>query len=116
MFLMFKKNSCFYRPCDRGYKTFYAEKLADFYFSSSAAAIPAKNYADLHWHQIYALRDKAGRLNTPILSSASVERLFAVGSDILRSKLSSMTKKNFEKFVLLRENEKCLGKSIFLHE
>ena len=49
-------------------------------------------------------------------SSAAVERLFALGSDILRSKRSSMTKENFEKFVLLRENEKCLKKSIFLHE
>ena len=29
---------------------------------------------------------------------------------------SSMTKENFEKFVLLRENEKCLKKSIFLHK
>ena len=38
-------------------------------------------------------------------SSAAVERLFAVGFDILRSKRSSMTKENFEKFVLLRENK-----------
>ena len=34
----------------------------------------------------------------------------------LRSKRSSMTKENFEKLVLLRDNEKCLKKSIFLHE
>ena len=44
--------------------------------------------------------------NTDIPSSATVERLFAIGSDILRSKRSSMTKENFEKFVFLRENEK----------
>ena len=50
------------------------------------------------------------------LSSATVERLFAIGSDILQLKRSSMTKENFEKFVLLHENEKCLKKSIFLHE
>ena len=37
-----------------------------------------------------------------ISSSAAVERLFAVGSEILRSKRSSLTKENFEKFVLLR--------------
>ena len=49
---------------------------------------------------------KFKRFNTAIPSSASLERLFAIGSDILRSKLSSMTKENFEKFVLLRENEK----------
>ena len=51
-----------------------------------------------------------------ISSSAAVESLFVVGSDILRSKRSSVTKENFEKFVLLRENIKCLKKSIFLHE
>ena len=59
---------------------------------------------------------KFKRFNIAIPSLAAVERLFAVGSDILRSKRSSMTKENFEKFVLLRENEKCLQKSIFLHE
>ena len=59
---------------------------------------------------------KVKRFNTAIPSSAAVERLFAIGSDILRSKRLSMTKENFEKFVLLRENEKCLKKSIFLRE
>ena len=54
---------------------------------------------------------KNSRFNTAIPSSATVERLFAIGSDILRSKRSSMTKENFEKFVLLHENEKCLKKS-----
>ena len=50
------------------------------------------------------------------LPSRFCDLIFSVGSDILRSKRSSMTKENFEKFVLLRENEKCLKKSIFLHE
>ena len=59
---------------------------------------------------------KFKRFNPAISSSAAVERLFAVGFDILRLKRSSMTKENFEKFVLLRENEKCLKKSIFLHD
>ena len=59
---------------------------------------------------------KFKRFSTAISISAPVERLFAVGSDILRSKRSSMTKENCEKFVLLRENEKCLKKSIFIHE
>ena len=54
---------------------------------------------------------KFKRFNTAIPSSATVERLFAIGSDILRSKRSSMTKENFEKFVLLHENVKCLKKS-----
>ena len=57
---------------------------------------------------------KFKRFNTTILSSAAVERLFSVGPDILPSKRSSMTKENFEKFVLLREKEKCLKKSLFL--
>ena len=48
---------------------------------------------------------KFKRFNTAIPSSAAVERLFAVGSDILRSKRSSTTKENFSKFVLLHENE-----------
>ena len=48
---------------------------------------------------------KFKRFNTAIPSSAAVERLFAVVSDILQSKRSSMTKENVEKFVLLRENE-----------
>ena len=56
---------------------------------------------------------KFKRFNTAILSSAAVERLFAVGSDILRLKRLSMTKENFEKFALLRENEKCLKKVNF---
>ena len=69
-----------------------------------------------HAYKKDAWLQKFKRFNTTIPSSATVERLFAVGSDILRSKRSSMTKENFEKFVLLRENEKCLKKSIFLHE
>ena len=59
---------------------------------------------------------KFERFNTAIPSSVAVERLFGFGSDILGLKRSSMTKENFEKFVLLRENEKCLKKSIFLNK
>ena len=69
--------------------------------SPKIAFLPTKRDA---WLQ------KFKRFNTAIPSSAAIERLFAVGSDILRSKRSSMTKENFEKFVLLRENEKCLKK------
>ena len=59
---------------------------------------------------------KFKRFNTAIPSSAAVEILIAFGYDILQSKRSSMTKENFEKLVLLRENEKCLKKSVFFHE
>ena len=42
-----------------------------------------------------------------VSSSAAVERVFAVGSDILRPKRASPTAENLERFVLLlRENEK----------
>ena len=63
-----------------------------------------------------ACLQKLKRSNAAILSSAAVERLFSVGFDVLRSKRSFMTKENFKKLVLLRENEKCLKKLIFLHE
>ena len=53
------------------------------------------------------------RFNTAIFSLGAVERLFTVGSDILRSKRLSMTKENFKKFVLLRENRKVLKKVNF---
>ena len=56
---------------------------------------------------------KFRRFNIAISSLAAVERLFVVGSNILRSKRSSITKENLKKFVLLRENKKCLKKSIF---
>ena len=46
----------------------------------------------------------------------AIDYFLFVGFDILRSKRSSMTKENFEKFDLLRENGKGLKKSIFLHE
>ena len=64
-------------------------------------------------HKRDAWLQKFKRFNAGISSSAAVKRLFSVGSDILRSKRLSMTKKNFEKFVLLRENEKCLKKVNF---
>ena len=59
---------------------------------------------------------KFKRFNAAIPSSATVERLFAIGSDILRSKGSSMTKENFEKFVLLHENVKCLKSQRIISE
>ena len=41
-------------------------------------------------------KDCFSSFNTAISSLAAVERLFAVGSDILRSKRSSMTKENLK--------------------
>jgi hypothetical protein len=44
------------------------------------------------------------RYNTPLPSSAAVERLFSSGSDILRPKRSTLTADNFEKLVFLKGN------------
>jgi hypothetical protein len=42
--------------------------------------------------------------NTPIHSSAAVERLFSVGSDILIPKRSSLTADNFERLIFIKGN------------
>ena len=49
------------------------------------------------------------KYNTCIPSSAAIERVFSVRSDIMRPKRSSLSSKNFERFVFIRENEKCLA-------
>ena len=48
------------------------------------------------------------KYNTPVPSSAAVERLFSMGSDILKPKRSRLTAKNFEKLVFLRGNMSLL--------
>ncbi|KAG0710227.1 hypothetical protein GWK47_023256 [Chionoecetes opilio] len=48
------------------------------------------------------------RYNTPVPSSAAVERLFSMGSDVMRPKRSSLTAKNFEKLVFLKGNMNLL--------
>ena len=45
------------------------------------------------------------RYNTPIPSSAAVERLFSVGKDTLRPKRCRMTDKHFEMLLFLRANK-----------
>ena len=44
------------------------------------------------------------KYNTPLASSAAVERLFSQGSDILRPKRASMASSNFEKFIFMKGN------------
>ena len=56
------------------------------------------------------------KYNTAVPSSAAVERVFPVGSDVLRPKRASLTAEYFEGFVLLRENEKCVPQSLFLQK
>ncbi|KAG0727318.1 hypothetical protein GWK47_034902 [Chionoecetes opilio] len=48
------------------------------------------------------------RYNTPVPSSAAVERLFSMDSDVMRPKRSSLTAKNFEKLVFLKGNMNLL--------
>ena len=46
--------------------------------------------------------------NTAIPSSAAVERLFSIGSDILRPKRTRLSRKNFEVLVFLKGNQELL--------
>jgi hypothetical protein len=48
--------------------------------------------------------DVFSKYNSPLPSSAAVERLFSFGSDILRAKRSSLTADNFEKLVFVKGN------------
>jgi hypothetical protein len=48
------------------------------------------------------------KYNTPLPSSAAVERLFSMGSYILRAKRSSLTADNFEKLLFIRGNLQLL--------
>ncbi len=49
------------------------------------------------------------KYNTPLPSSAAVERLFSTGGDILRAKRSSLTAKNFEHMMFMRCNMDLLS-------
>ncbi|KAG7167788.1 hypothetical protein Hamer_G010183 [Homarus americanus] len=46
------------------------------------------------------MRELFIKYNTPIPSSAAVERMFSMGKDVLRPKRSRMTDKHFEMLVL----------------
>ena len=48
------------------------------------------------------------KYNTPLPSSAAVERLFSTGSDILRSKRATLTADNFETLVFIKGNLQLL--------
>ena len=55
------------------------------------------------------------KYNTPLPSSAAVERLFSSGSDILRPKRSNLTADNFEKLVFIKGNLPYFLKINFLY-
>ena len=52
------------------------------------------------------------RYNTPLPSSAAVERMFCTGGDILRAKRSSLAGYMFEHLVFLKGNLRHLGHKI----
>jgi hypothetical protein len=54
------------------------------------------------------------KYNTPLPSSAAVERLFSIGSDILRPKRSTLTADNFEKLVFIKGNLQLLDETSIL--
>lgn len=58
------------------------------------------------------MKDFFIRLNTPIPSSAAVERLFSIAKDVLRPKRTSMSDRNFEKAMFLRANKSVLSLSL----
>lgn len=49
------------------------------------------------------------KYNTPLPSSAAVERVFSVGGDILRSKRAALTAINFEQLVFMKGNMDLLS-------
>ena len=51
------------------------------------------------------LKDLFIRYNTPIPSSAAVERLFSLGKDILHLQRCQMTDKHFEMLLFLHVNK-----------
>ena len=49
------------------------------------------------------------KYNTPLPSSAAVERIFSIGGDILRAKRSALTAFNFEHLIFLKGNMDLLS-------
>ena len=50
------------------------------------------------------------KYNTPLPSSAAVERLFSTASDVLRAKRSSLTASNFENLLFIKGNMDLIEK------
>ena len=62
-------------------------------FKIEAHQFPSKNFQELFI-----------KYNTPIPSSASVERIFSTAKDIFKAKRASLTDENFEKLLMLKFN------------
>ena len=66
---------------------------------------PPLKHFDLSVFSNNTIKDLFIKFNTPIPSSAAVERLFSTGKDVLRPKKSRLTDKNFEMLLFLRKNK-----------
>ena len=48
------------------------------------------------------------KYDTGIPSSAAIERVFSVGSDVMKPKRATLSSENFKRSVFIRENENCV--------
>ena len=65
---------------------------------------PLKHF-DLSVFPNDTIKDLFIKFNTPIPSSAAVERLFSTGKDVLRPKRSRLTDRYFEMLLFLQKNK-----------
>ena len=65
---------------------------------------PLKHF-DLSAFSNDTIKDLFTKFNTPIPSSAAVERLFSTGKDVLKPKRSRLTDKHFKMLLFLRKNK-----------
>lgn len=78
--------------------------------SSNSSIVSPDQFPLLHrsaWKEMFI------KYNTPLPSSAAVERMFSIGSDILRAKRSALTADNFEALVFIKGNLKLLDDKSF---
>ena len=67
-------------------------------------SLPLKHF-DLSVFSNDTIKDLYIKFNTPIPSSAAVERLFSTGKDVLKTKRSRLTDKHFKMLLFLRKNK-----------
>ena len=65
---------------------------------------PPLKHFDLSVFSNDTIKDLFIKFNTPIPSSAAVERLFSTRKDVLRPKRSRLTDKHFEMLLFLTKN------------
>lgn len=76
-------------------------EIADFLNKSPTKKINVLNYTPI-------LKKVFVKYNTPLPSSAPIERVFSIGACILTKKRGKMSDSNFEKTMLLKSNSKII--------